>query len=113
MKKKRKCHSPKTFEGGDGRSVDITFNGFRRAEIDRHPSAPAVVNIRWLRRLSLGWYKHGTPPNLLRCELAALGYREIVFHDLAGDAGYLAIFSPPWGVDRPQPHAILPCKTEQ
>ena len=39
--------------------------------------------------------QHGTPPDLLRCELAAVGYREIAFHNLSGDAGYLAIFSPP------------------
>jgi len=57
--------------------------------------------------------QHGTPPNLLRCELAAVGYREIGFHNLTGDAGYLAIFSPPSEVDRPQPGAIRPCKARQ
>jgi SAM-dependent methyltransferase len=57
--------------------------------------------------------QHGTPPNLLRCELAAVGYREIGFHNLTGDAGYLAIFSPPTEVDRPQPGAIRPCKAKQ
>ena len=25
---------------------------------------------------------HGTPPDLLRCELAAVGYRQIAFYDL-------------------------------
>ena len=56
--------------------------------------------------------QHGTPPDLLRCELAAVGYREIAFHNLSGDAGYLAIFSPPKEADRPQPRAIVPCKVK-
>jgi len=56
--------------------------------------------------------QHGTPPNLLRCELAAVGYREIGVHNLTGDAGYLAIFSPPRDEDRPQPGAIAPCKVK-
>lgn len=52
--------------------------------------------------------QHGTPPQLLRCELAAVGYRELSFHALTGDAGYLAIFEPPR--KRPQPSAIVPCR---
>jgi SAM-dependent methyltransferase len=52
--------------------------------------------------------QHGTPPKLLRCELAAVGYRELSFHTLTGDAGYLAIFEPPR--KRPQPSAIVPCR---
>jgi len=51
---------------------------------------------------------HGTPPKLLRCELAAIGYRELSLHTLTGDAGYLAIFVPP--VERPRPSAIVPCR---
>jgi SAM-dependent methyltransferase len=51
---------------------------------------------------------HGTPMKLLRCELAAVGYRELSFHALRGDAGYLAIFEPP--PKRPQPSAIVPCR---
>jgi ubiquinone/menaquinone biosynthesis C-methylase UbiE len=51
--------------------------------------------------------QHGTPPELLRCELAAVGYRELSMHTLTGDAGYLAIFAAP--VERPKPSAILPC----
>src|SRR5262249_24320707 len=39
--------------------------------------------------------EHGTPIELLRCELAAVGYREIATHQLAGDGGYLAVFSAP------------------
>jgi ubiquinone/menaquinone biosynthesis C-methylase UbiE len=52
--------------------------------------------------------QHGTPTKLLRCELAAIGYRELAFHKLTGDAGYLAIFEPP--PKRPQPSAIVPCR---
>ena len=52
--------------------------------------------------------QHGTPPQLLRCELAAIGYRQLSFHTLTGDAGYLAIFEPP--PERPRPSAIVPCR---
>ena len=38
---------------------------------------------------------HGTPPALLRCELGALGYRQIDFTLLAPADGYLAVFAPP------------------
>lgn len=50
---------------------------------------------------------HGTPPALLRCELAAVGYREIGFHQLKGDTGYLAIFEAP--LDALPPSAIKAC----
>jgi predicted methyltransferase len=52
--------------------------------------------------------QHGTPPKLLRCELAAVGYRELSLHALTGDAGYLAVFEPPR--KRPPPSAIVPCR---
>jgi SAM-dependent methyltransferase len=38
---------------------------------------------------------HGTPPALLRCEMAALGYRQADFLLLAPADGYLAVFTPP------------------
>jgi len=57
--------------------------------------------------------QHGTPPELLRCELAAVGYREMAFHALTGDAGYLAIFSPPPAAERPKPEALPPCRMKQ
>jgi SAM-dependent methyltransferase len=38
---------------------------------------------------------HGTPPALMRCELEAVGYRQIDFISLAPADGYLAIFVPP------------------
>jgi SAM-dependent methyltransferase len=53
--------------------------------------------------------EHGTPPKLLRCELAAVGYREISFHPLSGSDAYLAIFAPPDDQNRPRPDAINAC----
>jgi ubiquinone/menaquinone biosynthesis C-methylase UbiE len=52
--------------------------------------------------------EHGTPPLLLRCELAAVGYRQIDFLALAPADGYLAVFARPEAV--PQPEAIQPCR---
>jgi ubiquinone/menaquinone biosynthesis C-methylase UbiE len=51
---------------------------------------------------------HGTPPALLRCELGALGYRQIDFLLLAPADGYLAVFAAPDAV--PAPEAIRPCR---
>jgi len=53
---------------------------------------------------------HGTPIELLRCELAAVGYREIATYQLAGDSGYLAVFSPPEPAGRKSPRDIVACK---
>src|SRR5262249_8102806 len=54
--------------------------------------------------------KHGTPPSLLRCELAAVGYREISFDRLTGSDAYLAIFAAPSVANRTRPEAIVACK---
>jgi predicted methyltransferase len=54
--------------------------------------------------------KHGTPPGVLQCELAAVGYREISLDRLTGSEAYLAIFRPPSLASRTQPEAIKPCK---
>ena len=52
---------------------------------------------------------HGTPPALLRCEMAALGYRELSFHPLAPATGYLAVFAAP---DRlPSPSSVEDCSS--
>jgi SAM-dependent methyltransferase len=56
--------------------------------------------------------KHGTPPALLRCELAAVGYREIRLDRLKGSDAYLAIFAPPAVESRPRPEAIVACKAQ-
>ena len=54
--------------------------------------------------------EHGTPPSLLRCELAAVGYREISLDRLTGSNAYLAIFSPPSVASRTPPKAMVACK---
>ncbi|KQP50490.1 methyltransferase type 11 [Methylobacterium sp. Leaf399] len=54
--------------------------------------------------------RHGTPPALLRCELAAAGYREAGFSKLEGGSDYLAIFEAPAADARPDPAGIVPCK---
>jgi SAM-dependent methyltransferase len=52
---------------------------------------------------------HGTPPDLLRCELAAVGYRQTAFYDLQ-EGTYLAVFVPPSpGSGAASPAAIRPC----
>jgi predicted methyltransferase len=56
--------------------------------------------------------EHGTPPGLLRCELQAVGYREISFDRLTGSDAYLAIFAPPSVAGRPRPDNIVACKAQ-
>ena len=56
--------------------------------------------------------QHGTPPSLLRCEFAAVGYREISFDRLIGSDAYLAIFAPPSVASRTPPEAIVACKAQ-
>ena len=51
---------------------------------------------------------HGTPPALLRCELAAVGYRQVDFTTLTPADGYLAVFVPPAVL--PLAASIRPCK---
>jgi SAM-dependent methyltransferase len=55
--------------------------------------------------------EHGTPPSLLGCELAAVGYREISLDRLMGSQAYLAIFAPPSIASRTRPDAMVACKT--
>jgi hypothetical protein len=54
--------------------------------------------------------EHGTPPNLLRCELAAVGYRENGLDRLSGSNAYLAIFAPPTVASRTRPESMVACK---
>ena len=51
---------------------------------------------------------HGTPPALLRCELAALGYRQVDLLELVPADGYLAVFQPP--ATLPPVPTITPCR---
>jgi len=54
--------------------------------------------------------QHGTPPDLLRCELAAVGYRENSLDRLTSSNAYLAIFAPPSVTNRTRPEAMVACK---
>ena len=55
--------------------------------------------------------QHGTPRDLLRCEMAAVGYRHVSTTVLAGDIGYLAVFEPPDEEARPDPGSIRSCRS--
>jgi predicted methyltransferase len=55
---------------------------------------------------------HGTPPGLLRCELAAVGYRELSFDRLSGSNAYVAVFAPPPAVARPRPDGMVACRAQ-
>ncbi len=50
-------------------------------------------------------YGHGTPPALLRCELTAVGYREVTF-TRSGPEEYVAIFAAPSVAERPAPDKV-------
>ncbi|MGH6614946.1 class I SAM-dependent methyltransferase [Sphingomonas sp.] len=52
---------------------------------------------------------HGTPPSLLKCEFAAVGYALVEMHDMPSAGGYLAVFRA--AGPRPEPEAIKPCVT--
>ena len=52
--------------------------------------------------------RHGTPPTLLRCELAAVGYRQVDLVWLTPADGYLAVFARPDAL--PPVGAIRPCR---
>lgn len=51
--------------------------------------------------------EHGTPPELLRCEFASVGFKQVGFVRLSQVGGYLAMFEP--AAPRPDPSAIKPC----
>ncbi|MDH7972632.1 class I SAM-dependent methyltransferase [Sphingomonas sp. AR_OL41] len=51
---------------------------------------------------------HGTPPALLKCEFAAVGYTQVAMQDMPSAGGYLAMFRATG--PRPEPAAIKPCK---
>ena len=51
---------------------------------------------------------HGTPPALLQCEFAAIGYVQVARQDIPGAGAYLATFRPQG--PRPPPKAIRACK---
>ncbi len=51
--------------------------------------------------------QHGTPPKLLECEFAAVGYALVDFQDIPAAGGYLAAFEPRNA--RPEPSTIKAC----
>jgi ubiquinone/menaquinone biosynthesis C-methylase UbiE len=51
---------------------------------------------------------HGTPPALLKCEFAAVGYEQVATTDMPSAGGYLAMFRAVGA--RPDPAAIKPCR---
>jgi ubiquinone/menaquinone biosynthesis C-methylase UbiE len=51
---------------------------------------------------------HGTPPELLRCEFAAVGYQQVAFDDMPSAGGYLARFRAVG--PRPDPSTIRACR---
>ena len=50
---------------------------------------------------------HGTPPALLRCEFAAVGYRQVATSEMPSAGGYMATFRAVG--PRPKPEAIKGC----
>jgi hypothetical protein len=52
--------------------------------------------------------EHGTPPSVLRCELAAIRYRETSLDRLDGSNAFLAIFAPPSVASRVRLEAMVP-----
>ena len=50
---------------------------------------------------------HGTPPALLRCEFAAVGYAQVDFQEMPSAGGYLAAFEARG--ERPEPGAVRSC----
>ena len=53
---------------------------------------------------------HGTPPALLRCEFAAVGYSQMTMQNMPSAGGYLAMFRATGA--RPDPRAIKACRLE-
>ena len=51
---------------------------------------------------------HGTPPALLKCEFAAVGYAPVAMFEMPSAGGYLATFRA--AGPRPEPGAIRPCR---
>ena len=96
-------------------SVDIAILSHMYHEVDE----PLRIPVNLHRSLAPGarvaiidvdkrTQDHGTPPALLRCELAAVGYRQVDFTALAPADGYLAVFVSPAAL--PPVESIKPCK---
>ncbi|WP_374942356.1 class I SAM-dependent methyltransferase [Sphingomonas sp.] len=53
---------------------------------------------------------HGTPPSLLQCEFAAVGYTQVASAEMPGTGAYLATFRAEGA--RPEPKAIRACRID-
>ena len=53
---------------------------------------------------------HGTPPALLKCEFAAVGYTQVAMEDMPSAGGYMATFRATGR--RPEPAGIVPCRVK-
>ena len=97
------------------RSIDVAILAHMYHEIENpyeflyrlrpalaHGARVAIIDLDQSTR------DHGTPLAVLRCELAAVGYREVDFVVLAPADGYVAVFEPPARL--PAPEAIRPCR---
>jgi hypothetical protein len=51
---------------------------------------------------------HGTPPALLKCEFAAVGYAQVDFREMRSAGGYFTTFRA--AGPRPDPAAIRACR---
>lgn len=54
---------------------------------------------------------HGTPPALLECEFAAVGYKRVSERTMPSAGGYIAVFRAVG--ERPAPEAIRPCRLSE
>lgn len=54
--------------------------------------------------------QHGTPPELLKCEVEAVGYRLVSRTEMDGGLGYLMVFDAPAPAARPKPESIKSCR---
>ncbi|WP_419809827.1 class I SAM-dependent methyltransferase [Sphingomonas sp.] len=52
--------------------------------------------------------QHGTPPALLKCEFAAVGYQQVSMQEMPSAGGYIAMFRA--AGPRPEPKAIRGCR---
>ena len=90
------------------RLPDSRFNEKCRALIPKVEMDQTIDAVAGIVNIHLGGLA-ARCTQLLRCELAAVGYRQIALHQLTGDAAYLAVFSPPNEANRKLPRDIVPC----
>ncbi len=93
-------------ENSDAEAVVVSFELLERLEEVRArlPRIRTVVVVDANRATQ----NHGTPPDLLKCEMAAVGYRLVVMRDMPSAGGYLATFRADG--PRPEPRAIRACR---